>query len=123
MTAYALDCPSCGQQLQPHAGDPHSAPWLCNVCRHAFLQCELQPGTRAHYRANLHDFGFGPHLKQLQIDRAIELAEAHKRGTSARHDQLAILSAEQLQSVASRPKLEPTFKVKVEEAIAAKGVK
>ena len=95
---------------------------MCDNCRHGFWACELQPGTRAHYRAHLHDFGAGLHLRDLHALRLIEIDEARKRGTSAREDQLSILSNQQLQHVMARKKVDPGFMKEVEAENAGRGV-
>ena len=66
----ALDCPACGGQLQPHVGSPESAPWLCNVNRLQFWDCELAPEFRVHYRPHLQDWGYGVHVKELRLAKA-----------------------------------------------------
>ena len=118
----ALDCPACGGQLQPHVGEPESAPWLCNTNRLQFWDCELAPEFRLHYRPHLQDWGYGVHVKELRLARAVEHDEAKKRGSSAREDQLAILDLPSLNGILTRPKIEPKFAVRVQNEITRRGV-
>ncbi len=120
---YALDCPACGGQLQPHVGEAQSCPWLCNNCHLGFWTAELQPGTRAHYRPHLKDWGWGAHIQPLRLARLTEFDEAKKRGSSAREDQLAMLDVTSLNGILTRPKLEQKFKVHVQNEVTRREVR
>ena len=118
----ALDCPACGGQLQPHVGSPESAPWLCNVNRLQFWDCELAPEFRVHYRPHLHDWGWGAHIEPLLIARLTEYDDAKKRGTSAREDQIPMLDVTSLNVLLKRGKLDGKFRKLVEDEVGRRGV-
>ena len=87
-----LEAPCCGQQLEPHAGLPDSAPYLCAHCHRGFWVGELSPSARALYRPLFHDWGVSLAAAALReaVDR--EREEAHARGTSALHEHLPLLA-------------------------------
>jgi chitinase len=102
---YSIACPKCGGALSPVALDVQTAPWLCNHgCGLGFWSSEL----------NATDL-FDPATKswkydaQLQVNIASEIADANKRGTSLRDDQLTIADPSILQSVALGKKVDPNF--------------
>ena len=114
----ALDCPACGGQLQPHVGSSESAPWLCNVNRLQFWDCELAPEFRLHYRPHLQDWGYGVHVKELRLARAVEHDEAKKRGANTHEHQLPILDIGQLNTLAGKKNLSKPFARAVSNEIA-----
>ncbi len=120
---YLTDCPRCGQQLQPHAGQPESTPWVCSDCKLGFWVEQLKRDARMHYRSHTHDWGYGDHVKPLRQAVELEIAHAVKRGTSAREDQLSILTVTQLEHIKTRKKIDPEFMKKVDAEHGRRGVK
>jgi len=62
-------------------------------------------------------------MKHLKDARYLEYLDAFFRGTSAREDQLSILTHAQLQSIKARGKVDPEFMKLVEGEIGRRGVK
>lgn len=106
--APAEPCPQCGGDLAPVVLDPHSAPWLCARCRLGFFSCELTAEARAGWEPGPRCFGWRTHAVLVRL-REQELAEAHRRGTSLRPDQLRRLSQLELKKVAKWAHLERRF--------------
>lgn len=119
---YLLDCPDCGQQLSSHVGTPESTPWICNVDNVGFWVSELGGLSRSRYKGKL-NWGYGDHNKVIRSERQLEYLAAVSRGTSAREDQLSILSIEQLKHIMARKKVDPEFMKKVEAEHGRRGVK
>jgi len=119
--AYLLDCPKCGRQLAPIAGDPSSAPWLCAPCGLGWFSAELSPAARSAYRPQFRDHGTDAQAQAIHAARDVELAEAHIRGTSARLDQIDSLSAGQLAFLAGRKNLSPPVPPAVAQAQKQRG--
>lgn len=109
MIEYLTSCPSCGAELSPHVGSPDSAPWICNACHLGFWACELLEDARQIYRAWHRDFGVGS-TSSLRIARVHELEAAEARGTSAREDQISLLSAAQLATLLNQRRLDPRLR-------------
>lgn len=114
--AYTQSCPACGRQLQPVALDPQTAPWLCNTCCLGFWVAELEQSHMWHH--TLRSFGHAGHAARRAAVEA-EAAAAIARGSSAREDQLMLLSLSQLQAI--QKKASGTFLALVTAAIKAKG--
>jgi hypothetical protein len=98
MPEYHLSCPHCGALLEPYVGTPESAPWLCQNCRRGWFAAELTPEARKAWRPLEKDHHGLDHdaFMQIDLDRHLEIDEARKRNTSARHDHLALLRADQM---------------------------
>lgn len=91
---YVTDCPSCGAQLEPHAGHPDSAPWVCHNCYRGFWVAELQPFALRIYDARAHSWQH-PFDQQLRQRVEEERAAAQVRGTSALPEHLGYLGKRQ----------------------------
>ena len=119
---YLLDCVGCGQQLAPHAGDWQSTPWLCGPlgCNRGFWTAELTPAARKAWQPHSRDHGHSPEGQAIRDAMHAERDEARLRGTSAREDQLGLLSAAELAFVAKLI-LAPDFAAKVAAALKARG--
>jgi hypothetical protein len=113
---YRTTCLYCNGVLYPIALDPESAPWVCVICNHSWWAVELSEESRKQFRANLCDFGFGPHLQILRDKVLVERGEARRRGTSIRLDQVQLLPLSALKRVSS----EGEFGAFVKEEITRK---
>lgn len=112
---YLTTCLICGHELQPHAGHPQSAPWLCLTCHRGWFVRELASDARGAWRTSYLDFGYT--LSWDILPGCVqEVQEAIKRGTSARLDQLTQLSKVELQSL-TRRKLLPSFAQAVKQEL------
>lgn len=119
--APSQPCPICGVGLVPPVGAPHSAPWLCpNLVAHrnGFWQAELD--NRAVYDPSTRCFAFRAVAKvQAQVDQ--EHAAARQRGTSARPDQLRLLSQQQLGQLAADRRVHPAMQTQTQTLIVGPG--
>lgn len=120
---YLTSCCACGAELQPHAGHWQSAPWLCGInCHLGFWTAELQPEARQHYQRGGHHWGHDRDARtRLHLARIKEIEAAHDRGTSAREDQLGVLSVAELAHLVAHFTLADEFKALVEAALKARG--
>lgn len=100
---YLTTCPNCGREMTPHAGYPDSAPWICTECHRGFFVAELSAAARQCYRAIFHDHGFGDEGRKVRAAVEREVAEANKRGTSARTEHLGFLTSEHLEQLHRLP--------------------
>ena len=118
---HPVTCPKCGGQLQPVALDPNTAPWLCPICSRGFWASELTNESRALHRPNHDDFGFAPVALRASVE--LEIADAQTRGTSLREDQFTLTPTQVLDSLATRPGLDPTFLASLHADISSRAVK
>ncbi|HEX7355247.1 MAG TPA: hypothetical protein VF288_10495 [Mycobacteriales bacterium] len=111
-------CLICGQELQVVINGPECAPWQClnfAVHRNSWWQAELD--QRSEYDVRTRSFR---HTAAVALRGAVtyEIAAAAARGTSARPDQLARLSAAQLAALADAPGVEAEFAAQARSLIA-----
>lgn len=110
---YVLACPSCGGGLEPHAGEPDSAPWTCHHCHYGFWVAELTQAARQLYRARFNDFGWGPEALALKDECYAERDAARERGTSCLPEHLGLLTREHLDFLHKRFPLSDDFRERV----------
>jgi hypothetical protein len=118
---YLTSCPNCGQQLQPVALGPDSAPWACHTCRLSFWVAELSTAARAAWWPSVqsHD----PAVRQATIGPALaaEISAAYARGTSALPEHLPVLPAATLATLAKIVGPGSVFGAQVAAAAKVKG--
>lgn len=93
---YRTECPKCGQDLEPVALGPESAPYVCNTCHRGFWAAELTDVARDLYRPRHHDWGQGTPGQAVRRSVQTEWLHAHARGTSLRFDQLGMAHIDHL---------------------------
>ncbi len=121
---FKTDCPKCGAPLTPVALSPDCAPFLCQGCSLGFFAAELSASSRALYRPAYGDFGLGVERVSIHASIALEVADAHARGTSLRHDQFTLTPESVLTTLAANPRVEASFKALLHAHIAnTKGAK
>lgn len=108
---YLMSCPGCGQQLEPHAGHPDAAPWVCHHCLRAFWVCELSPDSRSRYRGtHFHDWGHSKEAFALRDKVAEEREMARRRGTSCLPEHIPLLELDHVRFLHDRFPLADSFK-------------
>ena len=86
-----LTCLNCGGGLEPYAGDPDGAPWVCHGCHLGFWVSELSQEARALYRPRFNDFGRFRDTEALRGRCHAERADARARGTSCLPEHIGLL--------------------------------
>lgn len=123
---YNPVCPNCGGPLTPVVLGPQTAPWACippnGVCARGWWVSELDPAVSALWRHGHGDFGTSPAAVQLVGVRDQEVAAALVRGTSAVPEQLALLAAGTLTTLAADRHLSPAFAALVADAMTQRGI-
>lgn len=110
-----LTCPHCGHALVPVALGPETAPWLCSAstggCSTGWFHAQLTQEGRATWRPEYQDHGYAHHIHEaMQAERD----EAHERGTSARHDQIALLHPDIRAELATRAGVHKALKAAIQ---------
>jgi len=114
---YLLTCPNCGGGLEPHAGHPDSAPWLCARCHLGFWVSELSAVARVRYRPRFRDYGVGKESIALRAACLAERDAARERGTSCLEEHIGLLSHDHLQFMCDRFPLSEAFRRRIQAAV------
>ena len=65
-----MNCPICGAPLSAIPLRPHTPPWLCADCHHAWWESELTEEALTAFRASVRDFNYHPGVHaDLTIER------------------------------------------------------
>ena len=110
---YMLTCLNCGGGLEPYAGDPDGAPWVCHGCHLGFWVSELSQEARALYRPRFNDFGRFRDTEALRGRCHAERADARARGTSCLPEHIGLLEATHLRFLHERFPLSDEFRAQI----------